>query len=308
MNKIINFHIVNDRAWFDGVIYFLKSKYNLIPIESLHEFYLGRINMKDSCHITVDDGDKSFYDVIFPVLKKHNVPASLYVSPSICTEQSNYWFQEVEGFDQIQLKRIIADMLNISFNVLIKYNTDSILKTMPIYQILEIIKRYQKITHTSKRIFNNMTVSNLKEVDQSGLVTIGAHTINHPILKNEDDATSKYEINESVFKLSNILNHEIKYFAYPNGIPTLDFTEREKCYLRNIGIQLAFTTESKNISSIDFPMCIPRFAISNRESMAFLKTKLFLGSFWNTFKRLKPTGEYRARKKLNRIISAENGA
>lgn len=304
MNRILNFHQVNDSMWFEDMICFLKSKYALISIESLHEFYLGRIKLKNSCHITVDDGDKSFYDVIFPVLKKHNVPASVYISPKICKEKSNYWFQEVKGYNQIELKRIIADMSDISFNSLIKYNTESILKTRPIYQIHEIIKRYQKITHTPEKVFQNMTVNNLEDVDQSGLVTIGAHTINHPVLKNEDDATSKYEINESVYELSTILKHEIRYFSYPNGIPILDFTEREKSYLGNIGIQLAFTTESKNFSSINNIMCIPRIGISNGESMSFVKTKLFLGSHWDTLRKLKTTGEYRERKELNRIFSA----
>ena len=41
MNKIINFHVVNDREWFDGVICFLKSRYELISIEALYEAYLG---------------------------------------------------------------------------------------------------------------------------------------------------------------------------------------------------------------------------------------------------------------------------
>jgi peptidoglycan/xylan/chitin deacetylase (PgdA/CDA1 family) len=306
MNKIINFHIVNDGVWFDSILCLLKSKYKLITIESLHEFYIGSINLKNSCHITIDDGQKSFYDIIFPVLKKHNVPASVYVSPKICSEKSNYWFQEVIGYNQIELKRIIADTLNIPFNLLIKYNTDSILKTRPIYQIHEIIKRYQKTTHTAEKIFQNMTVSNLKNVDQSGLVTIGAHTINHPILKNEDDANSKYEINKSVCELSTLLKKEIKYFAYPNGIPILDFTERETSYLRNIGIQMGFTTESNNFSINNNTMCIPRIGISNRESATFVKTKLSLGFFWNIFKRLKPTGEYRERMELNRIISTGN--
>ncbi len=304
MNIIINIHSVNNSLWFETIICFLKSKYALIPVETLHEIYLGRIYIKNSCHITVDDGNKSFYDVIFPVLKKHHVPASVYVSPKICKEKSNYWFQEIQGYDQIELKRIIADMSNCSYNYLLKYSAEGILKTFPVYQIHEIIMRYRKITDTEKKVFQNLTVNNLKEIDQSGLVTIGSHTINHPILTNEDDASSKYEIVESVRELSTLLSREIKYFAYPNGIPILDFTEREMNYLNNIGIQLAFTTESKNISSFDNPMGIPRIGISDGESLSFFKSKLFLASFWNTFKRLNPTGEYRERKELRRFFQS----
>ena len=302
MNKIINFHLVNDGVWFEKVVCYLKSKYVFILNEALSKFYDSHLSIKDSCHITIDDGDNSFYKVIFPVLRKHKVPASIYVSPKICIEESNYWFQEVFGYNQLDLKRIIADMSDVSVNSIMKYSSESILKTMQINQIHEIIKRYRKLTHTPEKLFQNMNVNNLKEVEQSGLVTIGAHTINHPVLKNEDDVTSKYEISESINELSSILNHEIKYFSYPNGIPGVDFSERERIYLRESGIQLAFTTESKNFSFSDDKTCIPRIGISNREKMLFFKTKMYLGSNWGTISRLKPNGEYKERKELIRIF------
>jgi peptidoglycan/xylan/chitin deacetylase (PgdA/CDA1 family) len=307
MNKIINFHLVNDSVWFEKIVCYLKSKYTFITNDVLYEFYKGQISLHNSCHITIDDGDKSFYDVIYPVLKKHNVPASIYVSPKISTLESNYWFQEVNGYNQLELKRIIANLSNISIKSLLKYNSESILKTLKIDQINEIIKIYREKTKTPKRSFQNMTVNNLKEVNKSGLVTIGAHTINHPILKNEDDMTSKYEIVESINELSSLLNFEIKYFSYPNGIPYLDFSDREKNYLQKANIHLAFTTESKNLTGSGDRTCVPRFAISDRENICFFKTKMFLGSKWEIIKRMKPSGEYRERKELIRIFSLGEG-
>lgn len=175
---------------------------------------------------------------------------------------------------------------------------------MQINQIQEIIKRYRKLTNTPGKSFQNMTVNNLKEVNKSGLVTIGAHTINHPVLKNEDDLTSKYEISESISQLSILLNHKIKYFSYPNGIPGIDFSEREMTYLKESSIQLAFTTEARNFSFSDDKTCIPRIGISNREKMLYFRTKLYLGSKWETITRSKPKGEYNQRKELIRIFSS----
>ena len=303
MNKIINFHLVKDSFWFENMICYLKSKYTFITTDVLNEFYHDHINLKDTCHITVDDGEISFYNVIFPVLKKYNVPASIYVSPRISKEKSNYWFQEVNGYDPLELKRIIADMLNIPLKSIFKFSSDSILKTQKISKIQEIIERYRKSTNSPAKSFQNMTVDNLKEVFQSGLLTIGAHTLNHPILMNEDDLTSKYEITESVNELSDLLNHEIKYFAYPNGIPFLDFAEREKKCIQEIDIKLTFSTESKNLSLSDDKTSIPRIGISDGERLPFFKTKMLLGSNWETITYLKPTGEKRERKELKRIFS-----
>jgi peptidoglycan/xylan/chitin deacetylase (PgdA/CDA1 family) len=306
MNSIITFHKITNSVWFDDVMSFLRSRYRFVPIESLRDFYLRSAYFTNTCHIAVDDGDRSFYDLIFPVLLKHQVPASLFISPKSCMTKTNFWFQEIDGYDQLELKRLSAQALNVSLSDLTKFSVTSILKIMPINQIDGVIRRYQQKTNTRNKEFQNITVDELRVIDRSGLVSIGAHTMTHPILKNEDDSTCEHEITESIDSLSSLLAHEIRYFAYPNGIPAVDFTEREERYLRRVGIQLAFTTESKHLSSADNTMRIPRIQISCDESIRLVKAKLFLGSKWNTIKKLKTGGEYSERKQLRQIAGSTN--
>ncbi len=302
MNKVINFHLVNNLAWFDNMICYLKSKYKLVSADTLYSFYSGEYELKNSCHITVDDGDNSFYEIIFPVLKKYNVPASLFVSPKICGEKLNFWFQEIEGYDAHKLKLITAERLGTPLISLEKFSVTSILKTLRISQIQEVIFEYQRVTGTPPKPFQNMTIENLVEVDRSGLVSVGAHTLNHPILKNEDDVQSRLETVTSVERLARLLEHEINYFAYPNGIPGVDFTKREQNYLTGAGIKLTFSTEAKNLSLTNSRMSIPRVGVSNAENMLFLKSKLSFGSPWDTLKKLKPGGEFRERKLLDALL------
>jgi len=302
MNKVINFHLVNNLAWFDHMICYLKSKYQLVSADTLLSLYNGECELENSCHITVDDGDNSFYEIIFPVLKKYNVPASLFVSPKICEENLNFWFQEIEGYDTGKLKLIITQRLGTPPTSLEKFSVASILKTLLISQIHEVISEYQQVTATTPKPFQNMTVENLVEVDGSGLVSIGAHTLNHPILKNEDDAHSLLETVTSVERLARILKHDINYFAYPNGIPGVDFTDREQNYLAKAGIKLAFSTEAKNLSVTNNKMSIPRVGVSNAENMLFLKSKLSFGSPWDTLKKLKPGGEFKERMLLDTLL------
>lgn len=302
MNSIITFHKITNRLWFEDVICFLKSRYRFVPIELLQDFYARPSCLTNACHVAVDDGDKSFYELIFPVLLRHRVPASLFVSPKSCTGKMNLWFQEIDRYDQLELKRLSAQTLNLSLAALTKYNVVSILKEMSIGQINTIIKLYQMKTGAQKKEFQNISVDVLRVIDRSGLVSVGAHTMSHPILRNEDDSTCEYEITESVRELSSLLAHEIRYFAYPNGIWDMDFTEREERYLRSVGVQLAFTTESKHLSPDDNMMRIPRIQLSSNEGMRSVKAKLFCGSNWNTLKMLKPGGEYTERKQLRRIV------
>src|SRR3989344_9684391 len=57
----------------------------------------------------------------------------------------------------------------------------------------------------------------LKELAQSGLVEIGAHTVNHKSLKDVTSDEAKYEIIESKKQLEKLINKPVVSFAYPNG-------------------------------------------------------------------------------------------
>lgn len=281
--KILTFHELTNVKWFENIIVYLKTNQNIISIEKLNDY--NNHKLKNSYIITIDDGHKSFYNNVFPILKKYNVPVTLFVSPKICKHKINYWFQEIEGYNQIELINIISDIIKVPNAELNKYYLKSILKNLKISEIQEIIKRYQFKTNTHIKPFQNMTINNLIEVRNSNLVTIGAHTMNHPILANEDNEISKYEIQESIFELANILNQDIKYFAYPNGIPNLDFKNREMDYAKASGIKIAVSTEFKKASKNSHLMKMPRGEITNGK--AGLKTKIYLWEYWNTLASLK---------------------
>jgi len=147
-----------------------------------------------------------------------------------------------------------------------------------------------------------MDKTQLQELHKSGLVSIGAHTLNHPILKNETDEVANKEIKSSIKGLSEILGEKVKYFAYPNGTPDLDFSEREQEWLKSLDIKLAFSTENRSFNRKDNPLSIPRNGIS-RGSCTFVKLKLLSGSKWTVLKRLlngKQEDDYR-RNYLSRM-------
>jgi peptidoglycan/xylan/chitin deacetylase (PgdA/CDA1 family) len=305
MNKILNFHLVDNIDWFDQTIAKIKSQYKMVDIDTLIAFYNHEITLENACHITVDDGDQTFYNIIYPVLKKHNVPASIYVSPKVFKEKINYWFQEVEGYDETILKSIITRETKLHPKDLDGYDIFTVLKSFEIAKIHYFLEVYRLETQTFLKPYQNMTIAQLKEVEASGLITIGAHTINHPILQNENKESSAYEINHSIKELSEILEHPIKCFSYPNGIYQYDFTEREQDLLIENGIKICFSTIAKNFTVDDNMMRVPRIGISNNEKMLFLEIKLFLGFFWDKLKKLKSTGEYKQRKQLQYLFNGK---
>ncbi len=282
-STIINFHAIYNEQWIDKVLLLLKKCYRMVSLDEIESYYYEGQKLKNACHITFDDGDKSFYNIVFPLLKKYNIPASIYVSPTATIEHKNFWFQEIRGYDSDILFKILSECYENNGDIQAK-PINAIFKSMTIDKIWEVIYQYQNITKTPKKPFINLNVNQLTEIFESGLVSIGAHTINHPILKNESAIKTEEEIKSSIVLLGDLLNYKVKYFAYPNGFPGLDFGEREKEILRKLQIKLSFSTENKNFNIKDDKMSIPRKGISKGSSSLIL-VKLLMGKSWDIAKK-----------------------
>src|SRR5690349_5631125 len=111
---VLVFHKESNGALFEKIIVALKTRYRLVCIHELEQLLNAKKELKDICHISFDDGHRSFYNVIFPVLQKHKVPASLFISPDVISTNTNYWFQEVHDYDEKTVKEILSTQLNIS--------------------------------------------------------------------------------------------------------------------------------------------------------------------------------------------------
>jgi peptidoglycan/xylan/chitin deacetylase (PgdA/CDA1 family) len=289
-SAIFNLHEVNNKHWLEIFFNLLKANYLLISINELEELYYTKKKVNNFCHITFDDGHYSFYKNAFPLIKLYNIPVSLYVSPLSATKKINFWFQEICGYDDNILRPIINDVLSFKFVKEKSISTITYLKMFPIDIIWKIIQRYQIVTKTPMKPFLNMDMDQIKEVHSSGLVSIGAHSLTHPILSNESNYRVMKEINDSVKGLEDMLKIKIKYFAYPNGDPNLDFGEREECILYDQGIRLAFSTEKKIIDICDNPLSIPRIVI-NQGHRNIILLKLIMGNHWGKLRSLIPIQE-----------------
>jgi peptidoglycan/xylan/chitin deacetylase (PgdA/CDA1 family) len=277
------FHDVKDDKWFVKTIELLKRYYTIISIEDVDIFYNQNKTYKSSCVLSFDDGDESFYHTIFPILKKLKIPAVLYVSPKRILNRKNFWFQEIRGYDEIKLKEIIADYLSIKHNLIRNLNIISVLKCLKIHQIEEIISIYKRKINIANINCVLVTSEQLIEMHKSSLVTIGAHTQNHPILANEDDQSSEYEISHSINELSVILNSEVKYFAYPNGIKYLDYTQREIDTLNKNGISITVSTNINHFNNSENRQEVPRMGISYGSNVHIIG-KIILGKHWAKLK------------------------
>ncbi len=279
-NIILNFHAIEDEKWFEGILKIVNRLYNIVSYDEVEAYYYEDKKLKNACHITFDDGHISFYEKVYPLLKRYNIPVSIFVSPKIIKEKTNFWFQEIEDYDENTLNQLVGERLKLNNpNIPLKAK----LKHLQIDEIWEIIHAYQNQMDIYPKECLNMSIQQIKEIQHSGLVHIGAHTMNHPILKNETQESLAYEIGNSIVELSDLLQTNIKSFAYPNGNPKYDFGEREMKVLQDNEVKLAFSTEIKPFTIKDNPLSIPRSGFEGG-SAPYIYLKLFLGSNWERLK------------------------
>lgn len=303
---ILNFHSEQDGPLFERIILSLRSKYQLVSTEQLEQLLLQKKELKNICHISFDDGERSFYNIIYPLLKKHNVPVSLFLSPEIIDTQRNFWFQEVDGYDNDLMKKLIAERMHVAVEALRAFSFQQVCKNLKIADITAVMEAYRQLTNCGLKASMNMTLRQVLEVESSGLVTIGAHTLHHPILKNEDDKSSYFEITESIQRLQQIAGHPIRYFAYPNGRPGIDFNDREMQYLRENNIAIAFSSAlehlSPRVNMLSVPRTgFPRMGLSPSNPLIYFR--LYLGKRWVGIKSINKPSEKKVREQISLILN-----
>lgn len=286
MNRIINFHDVRDSIWLEKTINILQKKYNIISAKEILNYYYSGEKIKNASLITVDDGDLTFYEVMYPVFKKYNIPAIIFVSPlsSKREELTNFWFQEIRNCNR---KEVVDLAIKTIPNIKDKRDDSehNFFSQLKIDDIVKVIDQYKQENNIPKLPPQNMTSEQIKEIDREGIITIGAHTMWHPFLAAEEDERAKWEIEKSIEDLSSLLGHPIEFFAYPNGRPIKDFGEREKDILKRTTVKLAFSTEHKNFKKTSDKYAVPRYGLSYG-SPFFIKLKLFMGANFERFKKI----------------------
>ena len=259
MKKVFVFHEINNFSIFKKTISLISKNYKFMNL-----FDFINSDEKNICHITFDDGHHSFENA-FEILKKKNIPSTLFISVDKILNKKNFWFQDID-----YLKEKLNEKFNDEFNnfFLIKKNSDSFkiydyLKFYRIEKIDEFINLLVKRYNISLPLFN-ISLEKLKELSHENLLELGAHTVNHPILLNEENEKSELEIKDSIVNLSNFLNKQIISFAYPNGIKKLDYDNREKNILKENGIKYAFTMNLNNFNINEHDLLeIPRISFGN---------------------------------------------
>jgi peptidoglycan/xylan/chitin deacetylase (PgdA/CDA1 family) len=241
---------------FTEQISWLKKHFTVLPLPLALKLSVKNSLPKNAVCITVDDGYKDSYDIIFKILQKESITASFFISTE-GLEYGSLWderihhaiFSASSSIESIELLDVPYLMRGEKDRINTRYKLTEIAKYMKLVdrnKLIEVLYQQCQVTNQSDSF---LTAEQIKEMHTAGM-TIGAHTHSHPILAQEDAACAYQQIKQSKEILEKIIAHPIKYFAYPNGKLGQDFTLEHIEMVEEIGFNAALSTDWGSLSDM----------------------------------------------------------
>lgn len=255
-----------DAAIFDWQMQLLKQCFNVLPLHEATKMLASERMPPRAVAISFDDGYRSIHDLAMPILVKHGLPATVFVTTGHMQDDGNMWNDMILE----AIRRLPAAPLDLRAVGLQIYpmaspaerkQTAGMLtercKYMPLGERAVFTTHLQSLVGVNLRQGLMLTADMLRTLTRNN-IEIGGHTINHPILTQIDDEMARREIVDNKLQLEAIIGKPVRLFAYPNGKRPTDYDERHVALVRSAGYEAAFTTVSGAASAAYSPYEIPR--------------------------------------------------
>jgi len=238
--------------------------------------------------ITFDDGYLDNYTDAFPVLKRHRVPATFFVTTGFIDHAQVPWWDEIAWmvrhsplcglpenrwtgmpvlFDEPDRERVIHRLLSL-YKRLSGGTAGDYLS-----ELSELLRSGRCPTHVGHELW--MTWPMLRDLQQCGM-TIGGHTVNHPVLANITPEQQDFEIGECRRRLVDELGESVDAFSYPVGGRDA-FNDHTRAALERHGFRWSFTYHGGHQSIADCDaLALPRAAIETDIDLPMFRAMLSL--------------------------------
>lgn len=213
---------------FRSHLLFLKKHYQILPLTELIQ-RAGKPDIKRCCAITFDDGWLDNYTQAYPLLVLYRIPATIFLTTGFIGTYRLFWPEELASYMKLPesksvfrqhhvFKRLFAsEELDIKNSKVFIDSAIMALKGWAPQERTELIEQLRKITNISFRERSLMNWQEVKKMEESGLITFGAHTANHVMLDQVPLEEAEAEIVQSRNAIKDHLGFTPKFFAYPNG-------------------------------------------------------------------------------------------
>ncbi len=280
-----------------------RERIDVISLDEMHARYIGGEFKRRFVCITFDDGYKDLMLWAYPLLKKYAMPFALYIPTSFPDRLGELWW--------VALEAVIAQNSRIGMVINGQdrfFDCSSVREKRDLFDEVYGYLRSMKSEGELRQVVRDLAARHCVDMAEvchdlcmdwqeivdlaaDPLVTIGAHTVNHKMLKKlTDDTSVRTEMEMSGAVLEAALGKRPAHLAYPVGDPT-SAGPREFRIAAELGFRTAVTTRPGVLFKAhrDHLTALPRISVNGDfQQQRYLKV-LMSGAataMWNGFRRV----------------------
>jgi peptidoglycan/xylan/chitin deacetylase (PgdA/CDA1 family) len=289
----------------DVVRWLQRSGLDLISLDDMcHRFTEGRVfegGRRFVC-ITIDDGYRDTLDWAYPILKKHQVPFTVYIPTSFPDRLGELWWLALEAVIARNSRiRLLIRGEEQGFNCATVAEKRHLFEEL--YGWLRSLETEEELRHVIRDLAGRYQVDiaafceelcmnwdELTRLAADPLVTIGAHTVNHVMLAKVPEKSARSEMQMSRAVIEAALGVRPEHLSYPVGDPT-SAGPREFRIAAELGFKTGVTTRP----GVLFPehrehlLALPRVSLNGEHQQLRYVRVLMSGAataLWNGFRRV----------------------
>jgi peptidoglycan/xylan/chitin deacetylase (PgdA/CDA1 family) len=293
---------VSPRFLDDVLASLRRANVDIITLDAMHRRLAECDFRRRFVCLTFDDGYRDNLHHALPILRKHGAPFTLYLPTSFPDRAGELWWLTLEAVIARQ-NRIALTMDGEDR----RYECGSTEAKYELYEhiywwlrsleseddlrraVRELASRYG-VDDTAFCKDLCMTWSEIGEVADDPLATIGAHTVNHVMLRKASDDAVRNEMRQSAAVIEAALGERPEHFSYPVGDRT-SAGPREFAIAAELGFKTAVTTRP----GVLFPehaahfTALPRISLNGEYQRSRYAKVLMSGAataLWNRFRRV----------------------
>ncbi|WP_224981913.1 polysaccharide deacetylase family protein [Geomonas agri] len=252
---------------------------NIGEITDYHRILEDNQTKKPLFALTFDDGWKDNYTNAFPIIKKQDVPALIFIATDAVETGSIFWTEDIAIKSKRQLIALglakARSSLIACFSEAKKWriaNEQSFLaatqmwieklKTVATHERDNFIASYYSLLGVESSPLQGYILNWSEIEDMSSFnISFGSHTHKHVILENAQPNQIEEELKLSKKVLAERLQFDIDAFCYPNG----RYSGKEGELLADSGFEYGFCLDNQPLSCRRNNHYIPRFLVSEQK-------------------------------------------
>jgi peptidoglycan/xylan/chitin deacetylase (PgdA/CDA1 family) len=227
----------------------LRDYFNPISLAKAAQHLRNRDLPANSVCVTFDDGYLNNLEVAQPILEAFSIPATVFVATGFCNGTNMWNDRLIDLIGDPQMTTVHLNALGMGSVKLSSWESRGKLvdTIIPGLKYQEYCKREKIIdalyleNSAREAARKMMSQDEIALLAQKG-VDIGAHTVDHPILKSLAAEEQRRQIAESKQLLEKLTGFPVTGFAYPNGKPGSDYDATTIQLVKETGFEYAVST------------------------------------------------------------------